>query len=244
MKLVLSIIATFSFLLSPIGLMIVTYTRVNALPSGHSPCEPLHSSVKIWDKTGTYTVDFDKIKNAVKMATDYIPNIPEPSASGKVELSAFKKTACCAATDQSTSELRKGSIAGTFSAGVDSGQLPLPGFSVPNVGGLYIKSTADASVSLSGESIQECNSNYNKLSLNFTVQGSVTLEGGGNALNGWLYVGIRGSGTISGGGEWEEDQVPKWQDGQVSVSAEVVVGGFMGELTYTLAQVNESFSNS
>lgn len=214
--------------------------KAYATPDG-CPCLPLHSEVTAWDKTSSVDIDFSAIKNAVKKATSFIPKSPEAKIDGAIEFNIFNKTACCTIYDDEKEELRKGSIGGAFSASVDSGQLPIPGLSIPYVVGFYVKAVADASVSIQGESEQECNMPYNKLSASFTAEGGVGIEGGGNTLGGWLSVGVRGSGEISGGGEWSEGEDPNWSDRNVRVAADVVVNGPGAELIIPLVQLNTTF---
>jgi hypothetical protein len=207
-------------------------------PDGH-PCVPLLADVA-WERTASYKLSFDKMKDLIDNNLKKIPGVPKASIETSLQFQAFHKKGCCSETSDSHTELRRGRIAGVVSAGVKTGPLPIPGLSLPaGVGGVYVRASTDVSITLSGESTQVCNSNYNKLCATGTLSGNVSIGGGVNVWGDFIYGEVRGTGSFSGSGSWCEGEDPKLNNACGHVSANLIFGGFFGETVINIFQANE-----
>lgn len=192
-----------------------------------------------WAGVAQHKIDFKRIGELIENSLKFIPAVPKPYVNGEITFKTFTKSGCCSSNDTGPTTINKGSIGGKANAGVKTGELPLPGLSIPGVGGAYISASAGVGFELSGSSEQICNLPYNKLCANGTVSGDVSLGGGLTILSGWISGGIEGKATVKGTAVWCEESGLTWKrvclDGVVNA---VLLTPF-GTTTYEIAGLHE-----
>ena len=115
----------------------------------------------------------------------------------------------------------------------------MPGLSIPGVGGAYISASAGVGFELSGSSEQVCNLPYNKLCVNGTISGDVSLGGGLTIISGWISGGIEGKAVAKGTVSYCEDTGSKWTGVCLDGVVNAVLKSPFGDTTYEIAGIHE-----